>query len=107
MGQVVVDIGGRSYPLSCRDGDEAHLTELAAGIATKADGLTRSLGVMSEARLLLMAALMVADELHDMRRGVVPPLPGEAAPTLLDRPLQERLLALTERAERLADSLAA
>ncbi len=108
MGQVVVDIGGRSYPLSCRDGDEAHLTELAAGIATKADGLTRSLGVMSEARLLLMAALMVADELYDMRRGVVPSLPGEAAPAgAIDKPLAERLQALAERAERLADSLAA
>ena len=98
MGQVVVDIGGRSYPLSCRDGDEAHLAELAAGIATKADGLTRSLGAMSEARLLLMAALMVADELHDIRRGGAPPASDETA-------LQERLQALAERAERLAETL--
>jgi cell division protein ZapA len=103
MGNVVVEIGGRSYPLSCRDGDEAHLTELAAGIAQKADGLTQSLGPMSEARLLLMAALMVADELHDVRRGKVPawlaPAPaGDSAVT-------ERLSALLERAERLATTL--
>ncbi len=101
MGQVIVDIGGRSYPLSCRDGDEAHLAELAAGIATKADGLTRSLGAMSESRLLLMAALMVADELYDMRRGA--PL-ATGAPGV-DRELAERLLGLAERAEKLADSL--
>ncbi|WP_426163748.1 cell division protein ZapA [Sandarakinorhabdus sp. DWP1-3-1] len=102
MGQVIVDIGGRSYPLSCRDGDEAHLAELAAGIATKADGLTRSLGAMSESRLLLMAALMVADELYDMRRGG-PITPSSAVG--LDPELAERLLGLADRAEKLADAL--
>jgi cell division protein ZapA len=103
MGKVVVEIGGRTYPLSCRDGDEAHLTELAAGIAQKADGLTQSLGPMSEARLLLMAALMVADELHDVRRGKMPSwvAPQPAA----DTEVTERLSALLERAERLAGSL--
>lgn len=102
MGQVVVEIGGRNYPLSCRDGDELHLTGLAGEIAAKADGLTRSLGPMSEARLLLMAALMVADELHDSRNGQAPPVPsaGEAAATA-------RLAALVTRAERLADTIEA
>ena len=56
MGQVNVEIGGRSYALSCRDGGEDHLIGLASDIAGKADGLTRSLGAMSESRLLLMAA---------------------------------------------------
>ena len=109
MAQVVVEIGGRNYPLACRDGDEAHLTELAAGIATKADGLTRSLGVMSEARLLLMAALMVADELYDTR-GKAGSAMGAAAvtgDTVADAETEARLAALTERAERLASSLGA
>ncbi len=101
MGQVVVEIGGRNYALSCRDGDESHLEELAAGIATKADGLTRSLGTMSEARLLLMAALMVADELYDMRSGRAP-LPAAAE---ADIETSLRLTALAVRAERLAESL--
>lgn len=100
MGQVLVDIGGRSYALSCRDGDEAHLTELADGIAQKAEGLTVSLGPMTEARLLLMSALMVADELHDMRTakaaGWIPP---HATDTGAD---DDRLASLLDRAERLA-----
>lgn len=98
MAQVVVQIGGRSYPLSCRDGDEAHLTALAVGIAHKADGLVRSLGPMSEARLLLMAALMIADELHEVRSdktaGAVPAdFAGDA--------VTARLTALLARAEKL------
>jgi cell division protein ZapA len=103
MGNVVVEIGGRTYPLSCRDGDEAHLSELAAGIAQKADGLTQSLGSMSEARLLLMAALMVADELHDLRSGKMPS--WIATRPTVETDVTERLSALLERAERLAESL--
>lgn len=112
MGQVVVEIGGRTYSLSCRDGDEAHLTGLAAGIADKAISLVRSLGPMSEPRLLLMAALMVADELHDVRRGK----PGADAPAAAE-PVAKgvapaaaaaslRLGALVARAEALADEVA-
>jgi cell division protein ZapA len=94
MGQVIVAIGGRNYPLSCRDGDEPHLIALAAGIAAKADVLTGQLGQMSEARLLLMAALMIADELHEARQGHF----GKA-------PADPRLAALLARAEALAAKL--
>jgi cell division protein ZapA len=103
MGQVVVEIGGRRYPLSCRDGDEPHLTALADSIAEKAEGLTESLGPMSEPRLLLMAALMVADELHEARRGAPAP---ERRPAPADAAAQQRLELLVARAERLADRLA-
>lgn len=98
MGMVNVDIGGRSYALSCRDGDEAHLVDLAGDIAEKAASLTRSIGTMTEARLLLMAALMVADELFEMRNGnaPAPPSPGP------DREITEKLTALLDRAEALA-----
>ncbi len=99
MGQVSVDIGGRNYLLSCRDGDEAHLKQLAGGIADKAEGLTQSLGPMSEARLLLMAALMVADELHDARNGKAP---SWIPPRSNDAEVADRLAALLQRAERLA-----
>jgi cell division protein ZapA len=102
MAQVIVEIGGRRYPLSCRDGDEAHLTALAASIADKAEGLTESLGAMSEARLLLMAALMVADELHEARRGAPAP---ERRLDPADIAAQQRLEALVARAERLTERL--
>lgn len=101
MGQVVVEIGGRSYPLSCRDGDEGHLIELATGIDDKAESLTRSLGIMSEARLLLMVALMVADELDDVRRGKLPSWSPPRPPDP-ETMAQHRLAALTARAEELA-----
>lgn len=94
MGNVIVDIGGRNYPLSCRDGDEPHLSALAADIAEKADKLTGQLGQMSEPRLLLMAALMIADELHEAKKGHF----GTA-------PADPRIATLVARAEALAAAL--
>lgn len=95
MAEVAVVVAGRSYALACRDGDEARLRELAAEIAARADRLTATLGAMSEARLLLMSALMIADELHDLR--LAQPTPVFTG--------SDRLLALAEQAERLVATL--
>ncbi len=99
MGQVIVEIGGRNYQLSCRDGGEDHLQALAAGVAGKAEYLTGSLGQLSEPRLLLMSALMIADELHEVRAGKTAAEPPAAAVA------PDRLAALVARAEALADLL--
>lgn len=95
MAEVAVVVAGRSYSLACRDGDEARVAELAREIAACADRLTASLGAMSEARLLLMSALMIADEWHDLRHT---PAPASAVDS-------DRLLALADRAERLVAGL--
>ena len=65
MPEVTVDIAGRSYRLGCGAGEEEHLTSLGAMLDTDARGLLRQFGQMSEGRLLLMVALMVADRLAD------------------------------------------
>lgn len=67
MGQLNVTIGGRSYPLACRDGEEERLTKLAAHVDAKSAELTGALGQMSEPRLLLMSAILIADEYFDIR----------------------------------------
>ena len=94
MAQVKITIGGRTYPLACRDGEEAHLTALAAHLQDKADELGHTLGTLSEARLLLMAGILVADELFEQRRST-----GE--------PDLSKFAALAERVEAIADTLEA
>lgn len=103
MGQVIVLIGGRNYPLACRDGDEAHLAELAAMIESKTGGLTASIGAMSEPRMLLMAGLLIADELFEARQQTGAVMPGQAA--ALAPADDSRIRALAARLEALADSL--
>lgn len=65
MGQINVQINGRSHTVACDDGEEEHLMELAQFVATQAEGLAGSLGQVPDSRLLLMTALVVADELGE------------------------------------------
>ena len=96
MGQVNVQIGGRSYSLACGDGEETHLAGLASHLDAKTTELQAALGQMSEPRLLLMAGILIADELHELRSGKTPPPPAAD---------DSALVALAERVERLAAAL--
>ncbi len=65
MGQLNLQINGRSYEVACDDGQEEHLTELAEYVTKQAEGLAGSLGQIADSRLLLMTSLMIADELGE------------------------------------------
>ncbi|MEO0411933.1 MAG: cell division protein ZapA [Pseudomonadota bacterium] len=67
MAQVVVHVGGHDYRLACRDGEESRLEKLGQYLDRKAEDLQQSLGQVTETRLLLMAAILVVDELLELR----------------------------------------
>lgn len=102
MAQVKIDIGGNPYSLSCRDGEEAQLRKIAGIVDVKAQEAIRSLGRSSEARTLLFAALLIADELQEARS-----LVAEAAEDM--KHTHERLAeaeAMAEKSAARADALA-
>ena len=65
MGQVTVPVNGRSYTISCDDGQESRIRRLAQYVDAKVGEFVGSVGQVGEARLLLLAALVIADELSD------------------------------------------
>ncbi|MEM6662187.1 MAG: cell division protein ZapA [Pseudomonadota bacterium] len=65
MPEVTVEVAGRSYRVGCGEGEEAHLARLAQLVDTEASALSKQIGQVSEGRLMLMTALMVADKLSD------------------------------------------
>ena len=65
MGQVVVKVNGRDFPLSCADGQEARIRRLAQYVDAKIGEFTKTVGQVGEARLILLAALVITDELSD------------------------------------------
>lgn len=67
MGKISVTIQNRTYRLSCDDGEEARLTELADFVRAKADQLIDEHGRIGDEHLMLMSALLIADELWDER----------------------------------------
>jgi cell division protein ZapA len=67
MGHVAVTINGRTYRFACGDGQESRVGELSAYIQGKLDALGYDLGRIGDERLLVMAALLIADELFEAR----------------------------------------
>jgi cell division protein ZapA len=65
MSQVSILVNGRSYPIACDDGEEAHLHLLAAALDRRVADLARTVGPVGETRLFLMASLVLADDLAD------------------------------------------
>lgn len=66
MPLVNVMVNGRAYTIACDEGEEAHLKELAAHVDGKAREVLASVGQVGDTRMLLMAALLLADEHHDL-----------------------------------------
>jgi cell division protein ZapA len=65
MSQVTVTINGRQFRMACEDGQEGHLIRLAQELDQRIDKLRGNFGEIGDARLTIMAALTVVDELAD------------------------------------------
>ncbi|MHA1566988.1 MAG: cell division protein ZapA [Alphaproteobacteria bacterium] len=65
MAQVAVTINGRNYRIACEDGQEDHLIQLAGYLNGKVEELVTAVGQIGDTRLLVMAGLLIADELSD------------------------------------------
>ncbi|MDE2181912.1 MAG: cell division protein ZapA [Alphaproteobacteria bacterium] len=66
MPLVNVLVNGRAFTVACDEGEEEHLKELGAHVDKKVRELLESVGQVGDLRLLLMAALLIADEHHDV-----------------------------------------
>ena len=102
MASVDVEIASRSYSIACRDGEEPHLRSLAAIVDRKAQDASAAVGSMGEARQLLFASLLLADELKEARASGS----GSAMPAAeSDSLIAEALERLADRMEMLAERL--
>ncbi len=90
MSNVTIDIAGRKFTVACGAGEEAHIETLASIIDGKIHDMP-GLASQSEARCLLYAALLLADENFELNRSQ----PDLAAP----------LEALADKLEHLASQL--
>jgi len=70
MAQVQVTVNGRNYSVVCDDGEEAHLTELAQFVDGRVSELAASVGQIGEGRLMLMAGLLITDELTEAKERI-------------------------------------
>jgi cell division protein ZapA len=100
MAEVSIEVGGRRYDVACRDGEEPQLRRVALLVDQKAEQARSAVGNANESRLLLLAALLLADELNDVRQGARAPLPPDT-----DLALADAVEELAARVETLAEHL--
>ncbi len=104
MAQLSIKINGYAYTLGCADGQEAHLEAMAQEVADRVDRIKELGSPSGEGRLLVQAALLMADELHDLKAEMAALRKGKPI-SADDKRLQGRLSKLAARAEQVAADL--
>ena len=70
MPEITVNINDQDYAIVCDPGEEDHLKDLSARIDFKVRELTERFGKIGETRLMVMASLLIADEIHELNKRI-------------------------------------
>ena len=70
MANVNIKFNNKEYLLSCEDGQEEHLEELANQLSNKFDNLKSDLGNIGENKLLLITSIKIMDEYFETKKKV-------------------------------------
>ena len=126
MPEVEIEIGGRRFEVACQPGEEDYLISAATALDKEASSIGDQLGRLSEARMLLMAGLMLADQAGNLKEKLAKSdadlsaaisevsrlnaelsssyIPGNEN-AALSAEFEKILTDLAEKAERLADKI--
>ncbi len=122
MAEVEITVGGRNFQVACQEGEEHYLTGAAEMLDREASALVAQIGRLPEARMLLMAGLMLADrtaafeekaqaaeeklaaqeKLIEEMKAVPRPEPARVEVPVVPREVEDFMAELAARAEALA-----
>ncbi|WP_396594192.1 cell division protein ZapA [Brevundimonas sp. R86498] len=111
MATVTVEINGRPYAVGCADGQEERVRILAKQFDTHVRQVAADVGHVGDIRLFLMAALVLADELHEVRMTngsgatALSAPAGAMSPSPAEPGVAEALNAVAARIEKIAQGL--
>jgi len=106
MAQVTLRINGYAYTLGCKDGEEKHLEAMGAEVSRRIEGVRLAAGPSGEARMLVMAALLMADNIFELR-SKLEAAEAAAIDPKTDPKLGRKLNRMAKRAEEIAEGLEA
>ena len=102
MAELTIEVNGKRYTVGCEDGQEAHLRSLAEIIDARVREIAPDAGAMGETRLILLGALMLADEAAGLKARLAGALARvELAEQTLDRSDEKMVAALDVAAQKI------
>jgi cell division protein ZapA len=101
MPVVNIKIRENTYPIACADGEEKHLQFIASKLDQRVNTLAEKLGKANSMQLLIMAALMMEDQLNES--GKTPKVVVDTSHT--DKAVSETIEAIADYIETLAKNL--
>jgi len=118
MPEVTIEIGGRAFEVACQEGEESYLHAAAKMLDDEAAVLSAQVGRVPEARMLLMAGLMLADKTANLQdrlstveaelvalRAAPAPEPERVEVPVVPDEVVDTLSEIAARAEALADTV--
>jgi cell division protein ZapA len=66
VAKVTLTVNRRNYDISCDNGEEVQLTRLGEYVNRRVDEIVAKVGQVGDARLLVLACLLLADELSEV-----------------------------------------
>ena len=109
MATVSIRINGHSYSVGCENGQERHLQAMAMQVERRVQHI-RALGFTGESHVLVLASLLMADEIQDLASQLLPASTNQAVQDVERMRAEQalsatRLTDLAERAEAIATTL--
>ena len=102
MAQLTLEINGKPYTVGCEDGQEAHVRSLAEIIDARVREIAPDAGAMGETRLILLGALMLADEVSSLKGRLAGALSrAELAEQTLEQSDEKVVAALDAAAQKI------
>jgi len=118
MPEVTIEIGGRPFEVACQEGEEGYLHAAAKMLDEEAAVLSAQVGRVPEARMLLMAGLMLADKTASLQdrlaaaeteleaaRAAPAPEPERVEVPVVPEEVVDTLSEIAARAEALAETV--
>ena len=105
MGQISLTVNGRPFAVTCDDGQEARIRRLGQYVDAKVAEFVGSLGQVGETRLLLLAALVIADELADANEALRLERSAQAEATAAAGAAASGVQGIAQRVEAIAARL--
>ncbi len=106
MAQLTIEVNNKPYTVGCEDGQEAHLLSLAEIIDARVREIAPDAGALGETRLILLGALILADEVGNLKARLAGALTrAEQAEQGLER-ADDKVIAAIDAAAQTIEAMA-